>query len=198
MGLREHFDVVAGPALRRRAEDKTQTLGRALRLLGPTRAVMVGDRSFDIVAARAHGLPSIGVTWGIGTRGGAGRQPAPTALDRRIRSRELLPRRQPDRCPARKSSRPRQVLAVFTLYSISLWLHISAAIVGLGATFALAVGFPLALKLDARYLPFVHHLSLDVNRKLASPALLVLIITGIYQAIDGDSHRTSPGSAARS
>jgi hypothetical protein len=79
------------------------------------------------------------------------------------------------------------MLAVFTLYSISLWLHISAAIVGLGATFALAVGFPLALKLDARYLPFVHHLSLNVNRKLASPALAVLVITGFYQAIDADS-----------
>jgi hypothetical protein len=79
------------------------------------------------------------------------------------------------------------MLAVFTLYSISLWLHISAAIVGLGATFALAVGFPLALKLDAKYLPFVHHLSLNVNRKLASPALAVLVITGFYQAIDADS-----------
>ena len=79
------------------------------------------------------------------------------------------------------------MLADFSLYNISLWLHISAAIVGLGATFALAVGFPLALKLDAKYLPFVHHLSLNVNRKLASPALLVLIITGFYQAIDADS-----------
>jgi Predicted integral membrane protein (DUF2269) len=79
------------------------------------------------------------------------------------------------------------MFAVFNLYSISLWLHISAAVVGLGATFALAVGFPLALKLDARYLPFVHHLSRDVNRKLASPALLVLIITGVYQALDADS-----------
>ena len=67
MGLREHFDVIAGPDLKTPAEDKTETLGRALRLLGPTRAIMVGDRSFDIVAARAHGLPSIGVTWGIGT-----------------------------------------------------------------------------------------------------------------------------------
>jgi phosphoglycolate phosphatase len=67
MGLREYFDVIAGPELSARAEDKTETLGRALRELGPTRAVMVGDRSFDIVAARAHGLPSIGVTWGIGT-----------------------------------------------------------------------------------------------------------------------------------
>jgi hypothetical protein len=79
------------------------------------------------------------------------------------------------------------MLAVFNLYSISLWLHISAAVVGLGATFALAIGFPLALKLDAKYLPFVHHLSMNVNRKLASPALLVLIITGVYQANDSDS-----------
>jgi phosphoglycolate phosphatase len=67
MGLRAHFDVIAGPELSARAEDKTQTLGRALEELGRTRALMVGDRSFDILAARAHGLPSIGVTWGIGT-----------------------------------------------------------------------------------------------------------------------------------
>jgi phosphoglycolate phosphatase len=67
MGLRAHFEVIAGPELTARAEGKTETLGRALQQLGPTRAVMVGDRSFDILAARAHGLPSIGVTWGIGT-----------------------------------------------------------------------------------------------------------------------------------
>jgi hypothetical protein len=78
------------------------------------------------------------------------------------------------------------VLADFSLYNISLWLHISSAVVGLGATFALAVGFPLALKLDAKYLPFVHHLSLNVNRRLASPALLLLIITGIYQGVKAD------------
>ncbi len=78
------------------------------------------------------------------------------------------------------------MLATFSLYNLSLWLHISAAVVGLGATFALAVGFPLALRLDARYLPFVHHLSREVTRKLASPALLVLIITGIYQGVDSD------------
>ena len=38
----------------------------------------------------------------------------------------------------------------------------------------------------------MHHLSLEVNRKLASPALLVLIVTGIYQAIDGDSRSDEP------
>jgi uncharacterized membrane protein len=78
------------------------------------------------------------------------------------------------------------VLANFSLYNLSLWLHISSAVVGLGATFALAVGFPLALKLDARYLPFVHHLSMNINRKLASPALLLLIVTGVYQGVDAD------------
>ena len=78
------------------------------------------------------------------------------------------------------------MLADITLYSLSLSIHVSAAVVGLGATFALAVGFPLALKLDARHMPFVHRLSIDINRKLASPALLILILTGIYQAIDAD------------
>ena len=68
LGLREHFEVVAGPLLDARAESKTETLATALTALGPARAVMVGDRSFDVIAAHAHGLPAIGVTWGIGTR----------------------------------------------------------------------------------------------------------------------------------
>jgi hypothetical protein len=75
------------------------------------------------------------------------------------------------------------VLADFSLYNLSLWLHISSAVVGLGATFALAVGFPLAIRLGPRYMPFVHHLSLEVTRKLASPALALLIITGVYQGV---------------
>ena len=49
-------------------DSKTVTLGNALAALGDTRAVMVGDRSFDMVAAGAHGLPGIGVGWGIGSR----------------------------------------------------------------------------------------------------------------------------------
>jgi phosphoglycolate phosphatase len=56
---------VAGPAFDA-ADDKTATLAAALRALGPTRAVMIGDTTFDIVAAVAHGMPGIGVAWGIG------------------------------------------------------------------------------------------------------------------------------------
>jgi phosphoglycolate phosphatase len=67
MGLLR-FEVIAGPAVDAKPEDKEVTLGRALHELGDVdRAVMVGDRLFDVRAAHAHGIPCIGVTWGIGT-----------------------------------------------------------------------------------------------------------------------------------
>jgi phosphoglycolate phosphatase len=68
LGMRRFFAVVAGPELDAPAEDKTTTVGAALRALGATRGAMVGDRSFDMVAARAHGLRAVGVGWGIGSR----------------------------------------------------------------------------------------------------------------------------------
>jgi phosphoglycolate phosphatase len=66
VGLRDHFEVVAGPDLGALAESKAKTIASALRALGPVQAVMIGDRSFDVRGAKTHGLPSIGVTWGIG------------------------------------------------------------------------------------------------------------------------------------
>jgi uncharacterized membrane protein len=79
------------------------------------------------------------------------------------------------------------VLATINLETISLFLHISAAVVGLGATFALSVGFPLALKLgQPSNLPFIHHLSRTILQRLASPALVVILITGIFQVAHGN------------
>lgn len=68
LGLRDRFATVAGPELHA-PEPKRTTLGRTLDELGvpPGDAVMVGDRRFDIEAARAHGVVSVGVTWGHGT-----------------------------------------------------------------------------------------------------------------------------------
>ena len=67
--LLEHFGlefaVVSAPAL---AEPKSETVARAQRALGADDAVVVGDRHYDIDAARACGLRVIGVTWGIGDR----------------------------------------------------------------------------------------------------------------------------------
>lgn len=68
LGLRDRFQVVAGPDLSARAEDKATTIAAALAALGATRAVMVGDTRYDVIGAQANGLRAIGVTWGIGTR----------------------------------------------------------------------------------------------------------------------------------
>jgi phosphoglycolate phosphatase len=68
LGMRKFFAVVAGPELDAPGEDKTSTVGAALHALGATSGAMVGDRSFDMVAARAHGLRAVGVGWGIGSR----------------------------------------------------------------------------------------------------------------------------------
>lgn len=78
------------------------------------------------------------------------------------------------------------MLAAITDYSLSVFLHITAVVVGFGATFAEAITFPVAMKLDARHLPYVHRLQLAINRWLATPALAVIILTGLYQTIQGD------------
>ena len=78
------------------------------------------------------------------------------------------------------------MLAAIDAYSVSVFLHVSAVVVGFGATFALAVAFPLALRLDARHLPYVHQLSLMINQRFASPAALVIVATGIFQVLDAD------------
>ena len=42
------------------------------------------------------------------------------------------------------------MIASITALSISVWIHITAALVGFGATFAEAVTFPVAMKLDKK------------------------------------------------
>jgi len=69
-------------------------------------------------------------------------------------------------------------------YDISVWAHVSAVVVGFGATFAESLTFPLALKVGKQHLPYVHRLGITINQRLASPALVLIIITGIYQTAD--------------
>jgi uncharacterized membrane protein len=78
------------------------------------------------------------------------------------------------------------MLATITSYTVSVWIHISAALVGFGATFAEAVTFQVAMKLDKRHLPYVHRLQLFINQRLATPGLVIVILTGFYQVSKGD------------
>ena len=78
------------------------------------------------------------------------------------------------------------LIAAITAYSVSVFIHITAVVVGFGATFAEALMFPVAQKLDPRHLPYVHKLQMTINRALATPALLIVIVTGIYQVSEGN------------
>jgi uncharacterized membrane protein len=71
-------------------------------------------------------------------------------------------------------------LAVTSL-EFSIFLHITAAVVGFGSTFAESIVFPVAMKLDKRHLPYVHRLQRTINTYFALPALLVVLVTGFYQ-----------------
>ena len=73
-----------------------------------------------------------------------------------------------------------------TGFELSLFLHITAVVVGFGATFAEAIMFPVAMGLDKRHLPYVHRLQLAINQWLATPALVIVLATGIYQVADAD------------
>jgi uncharacterized membrane protein len=77
-------------------------------------------------------------------------------------------------------------LVAVTSYEFALFLHITAVVVGFGATFAEALMFPVAMKFSARHLPYVHQLQLAINQYLATPALVVVLATGFYLVGKGD------------
>jgi uncharacterized membrane protein len=77
------------------------------------------------------------------------------------------------------------VLAV-TSYDFSVFLHVTAVVVGFGATFAESITFPVALTMDKRHLPYVHRLQRAINQWFAGPAMLVILATGFYQVSDHD------------
>ncbi|MBK8293402.1 MAG: DUF2269 family protein [Solirubrobacterales bacterium] len=78
------------------------------------------------------------------------------------------------------------ITATITGYNISLWIHITAVVVGLGATFAESILLPAAAGVDKRHIPVVHRIQIVLNRYFANPALLVILITGLYQVSEGN------------
>lgn len=67
LGLADAFVAIEGPGDGDDLETKGQTLERALHRLGnPAKAVMIGDRASDVIAAREHGAFAVGVRWGYG------------------------------------------------------------------------------------------------------------------------------------
>jgi phosphoglycolate phosphatase len=70
LGLAAWFGGVYGTGLDGRLDDKADLIAAILRAekLDPRDTIMVGDRSHDMIGARANGMSAIGVLWGYGNR----------------------------------------------------------------------------------------------------------------------------------
>ncbi|MFT7645643.1 MAG: phosphoglycolate phosphatase [Candidatus Poriferisodalaceae bacterium] len=66
-GLDHHFDYIGGATMDASRDSKAKVIEHVLAQFDATRAVMVGDRSADVIGATEHGLATIGVTWGYGS-----------------------------------------------------------------------------------------------------------------------------------
>jgi phosphoglycolate phosphatase len=68
--LSGRFDGIHGPDLEGRLDDKGDLIAHMIATDGfdPARAVMIGDRGSDVRAAQRHGIPTVGVLWGYGSR----------------------------------------------------------------------------------------------------------------------------------
>jgi phosphoglycolate phosphatase len=69
-GLDQYFNVVFGSNLDGSLSDKTELLEHVLGTQGiaPQNAVMIGDRRFDMIGAKNHGIRALGVLWGYGSK----------------------------------------------------------------------------------------------------------------------------------
>ena len=67
--IAKYFDLIAGSTMDETRTKKSDVITYALTQLNRdvSHAVMVGDRSYDVLGAKALGIPCIGVTFGYGS-----------------------------------------------------------------------------------------------------------------------------------
>ena len=65
--LSGYFEKIAGATLDGSRSHKADVITYLLKLTGDVgQTIMVGDTAFDVTGAAAHGIPTIGVSWGYG------------------------------------------------------------------------------------------------------------------------------------
>ena len=66
--LAKYFDRICGATMDTSRTNKEAVIAYLIGENGRTsNMVMVGDTKFDVIGAKAHGIPCIGVSWGYGT-----------------------------------------------------------------------------------------------------------------------------------
>jgi len=67
--LSSYFRIICGATMDGTRDKKSQVLSYLLEQMEDRAGVvMIGDTHFDVTGAAEHGIPTIGVTWGFGTR----------------------------------------------------------------------------------------------------------------------------------
>ncbi len=73
-GISHRFELRAGATLTPERRAKAEVIEYAINELGlrhephiGDRVIMIGDRDHDVLGAKKHGIPCIGVTWGYGS-----------------------------------------------------------------------------------------------------------------------------------
>lgn len=65
--LARYFDRICGADLEKKRNSKDAVIAYLLDMTGSdAEMVMVGDTEYDVLGAAAHGIPTIGVSWGYG------------------------------------------------------------------------------------------------------------------------------------
>ena len=66
-GMARYFDIICGASLDRSRSSKADVIAYLLSQCGDyDEKIMVGDTAFDVIGAKAHGIPTVGVSWGYG------------------------------------------------------------------------------------------------------------------------------------
>jgi uncharacterized membrane protein len=79
------------------------------------------------------------------------------------------------------------VFASVTFYGVVLAVHIMAVVVAFGTMFAYPAFMPWARKNHPEAMPVIHELSGRLGRLATSPAIVLVLVCGIYLASDADA-----------
>jgi hypothetical protein len=72
----------------------------------------------------------------------------------------------------------------FDFYAVVLFLHIAAAVIAFGGTFAYPIIDAVLRRVDVRALPAWHDAQNAVGMKIITPGAILVLLTGIYMAVD--------------
>ena len=65
--MAKYFDIIAGASFDRSRSTKEDVIAYLLSQCGDyDEKIMVGDTAFDVIGAKAHNIPTVGVAWGYG------------------------------------------------------------------------------------------------------------------------------------